>query len=182
MESREKLYWKSCIAGNMSKLVVHPDLVLRSGKAQPERKKCSARIPVIPFPFLNLPPNIQIKIFKIWLVKPDMIHAISRMCPKGSAEVNQRARDGFPRRFHWSKGSCAIAQAKEPGEVLKLLLVSKDFLHMGATTFYAHNTFGFSSTGEFGRFIKGIGEARSEDSVYQSMLDRCQNATREIRW
>jgi len=55
-----------------------------------------------------------------------------------------------------------MADAKQPNEELRLLLVSKAFYHMGGSCFYAFNKFALSSLGELARYLKGIGEARRQ--------------------
>jgi hypothetical protein len=165
--------------GNMSGKVIHPDLTFCSrndllddelqGSGQQNQhatihKAGESRqaVPLIPFNFTGLPSKIQAMIFKVWLTKSGVVHAISRLCPFEETPPDRSTASNYPHRFHWGDGPCAIRTAAKPAEVLSLLLVSRQFNHIGATCFFATNHFAFSSLGEFGRFIKGMGQARSQ--------------------
>ncbi|KAI0477357.1 hypothetical protein GGR56DRAFT_404392 [Xylariaceae sp. FL0804] len=125
-----------------------------------------------PFRFEDLPPTIQTKIFGMWLIWPGrLIHCISRLdsenAPVNFPKKNEDEGENLPskrtylhHRIHFSRRPCFIPAAKRPGDLLRLLLVSKRFCYIGAHAFYGANTLSFSSLSEFGKFAAGIGEAR----------------------
>lgn len=116
--------------------------------------------------FHSLPIEIQGQIFKYIWVKPGPIHCLSRLDPVNvplKPEYFPAANSGatgLPHRFFFGSGKCSIMTAYLPSQILAPLLVSKRWFHIGVTAFYGMNTFAFSSFGEFGRFMKGIGTRR----------------------
>ena len=161
--------------------MVHPDIELATPAIIVPGGRCrdpfSARWPQVPnngqpFPFEELPMDIQDKIFRLWLYKDGfLVHCFSRLDPyqplehfPTEEELGAR-RSGLPRGFFWAHGrtKCSLTHdVRRPNDVLRLLLVNKHFYFIGVHCFYALNTFAFSSLGEFGRFTKGIGKARME--------------------
>ncbi|KAK8022984.1 hypothetical protein PG991_006865 [Apiospora marii] len=65
----------------------------------------------------------------------------------------------FLQGFFWGgeDRQCCVTLVHRPNSVLRLLLVCKRWLYLGVHAFYGLNTFAFSSLGELGRFMKGIG-------------------------
>ncbi|KAK0709819.1 hypothetical protein B0T26DRAFT_619536, partial [Lasiosphaeria miniovina] len=125
------------------------------------------------FPFERLPWKVQASIFHMWLFKyGQLVHAFSRLDPfeQPAAFPNDEElgrQTGFKHVFYWGSSRCNITHdCFDPNDVLRVLLVSKRFLFIGAHCFYGLNTFAFSSLGEFARFSHGIGYAR---------LDRLQH-------
>ncbi|KAK8116153.1 hypothetical protein PG984_012655 [Apiospora sp. TS-2023a] len=90
-----------------------------------------------PFPFNRLDRDIQERIFRYLFVK----------------------KTSPLQRFFWGgeNRDCCVTLAHQPNNVLRLLLVCKRWLYLGVHAFYGLNTFAFSSLGELGRFMKGIG-------------------------
>ncbi|KAK1834145.1 hypothetical protein QBC39DRAFT_252920, partial [Podospora conica] len=127
------------------------------------------------FPFERLPASIKVLIFKNWLFKEGkLVHCFSRLdgfqAPAtfpSAAELLIRGsnprqyRSGLPTGFYWGDRECSITNdCKKPCDILRLLLVCKEFNFIGAHIFFGLNTFAFSSLGEFYRFGKGIGKPR----------------------
>ncbi|KAK7976058.1 hypothetical protein PG989_014521 [Apiospora arundinis] len=110
-------------------------------------------IPRRPFNFNGLDRDIQERIFRYLFVKTNLVHCLSRLDP-GNRPLEPRP----PHRFFWGKDrDCIVTLAHRPNSVLRLLLVCKRWLYLGVHAFYGLNTFAFSSLGELGRFMKGIG-------------------------
>lgn len=97
-EARKDAYKKSCKAGNMSTIVIHPDLKLRSSFALPV-EETPTFAPATPFKFGDLPTSVQARIFRIWLTKRKPLHCLSRMCPYGQVPIAAHVADGYPRRL-----------------------------------------------------------------------------------
>ena len=130
---------------------------------QPDRPGSSR-----PFPFENLPWEIQGKILQQVLYKEgQLVHCISRLDPfeapasfPDDTELGAR-RSGLPKRFFFGRGACSIARGGgDPGEELGVLAASRRMHFLGVHIFYGLNTFAFSSLGELGRFCQGSGAAR----------------------
>ncbi|KAK7991883.1 hypothetical protein PG996_013104 [Apiospora saccharicola] len=107
-----------------------------------------------PFPFNRLDRDIQERIFRYLFVKKDLVHCLSRLDPGNEPLVARPLQ-----RFFWGgeNRDCCVTLAHRPNSVLRLLLVCKRWLYLGVHAFYGLNTFAFSSLGELGRFMKGIG-------------------------
>ncbi|KAK4443594.1 hypothetical protein QBC34DRAFT_336665, partial [Podospora aff. communis PSN243] len=127
--------------------------------------------PFRPFKFMDLPLEIQARIFKLWLHKDGrLVHCFSRLdffdppADFPTAEELGPKRSGLNTGFYWGAGRrCSLAQdLQDPNDALRVLLVNKHFNFIGAHCFYGLNTFAFSSLGEFFRFCQGIGRARAE--------------------
>ncbi|KAK0751204.1 hypothetical protein B0T18DRAFT_302761, partial [Schizothecium vesticola] len=126
------------------------------------------------FAFARLPPDVKVKIFKLWLFKDKLVHCFSRLdrfkpptnFPSAEDLVVRNSdppvrRSGLPRGFYWGDRECSLTlDCRRPSDVLRLLLVSQEFNFIGVHCFYGMNTFAFSSLGEFYRFGKGIGLSR----------------------
>jgi hypothetical protein len=115
-----------------------------------------------PFNFACLPREIQSRIFRLWLVKKNPIHCLSRLDHQVPARTDPTR---LRHKFWWKKSKCPVYNAEDPNEILRILLVSKRWYYIGVHCFYGLNTFAFSSLGEFGRFAQGIGLARLERIV-----------------
>lgn len=156
-----EVYNQCCKEENMSMVLQrrHPDIVFVACDAasRPCRDVYSANIRSIPvpggqsFPFTRLPPELKVKIFKLWLVKEGkIVHCFSRLdrfkppttFPLAEDLVirgtNPRERrSGLPRGFYWGDRECSLTRdCKKPCDVLRLLLVSKEFNFIGAFTLY----------------------------------------------
>ena len=110
------------------------------------------------YQFHRLPPRCVKRVFELLLHKKGhLIHCVSRLDPylPPTAKVVSP-----PHVFHWGCQECVITDAKDPNDVLSILLVCKRFLFLGAHAFYGLNTFAFSSLGEFNVFCGGIGPSR----------------------
>ncbi|KAI1100627.1 hypothetical protein F4804DRAFT_318389 [Jackrogersella minutella] len=120
------------------------------------------------FPFKQLPCEVQIKIFRLVFVRQDLIHCLSRLDLSNPPlrdefpESDDERRSHLPTGFHFGTRPCQIALARDPTTVLSPLLVSKRWHFIGVHAFYGHNTFAFSSLGEWHRFCNGISAARVE--------------------
>lgn len=108
-----------------------------------------------PFKFKDLPPALQLKVLSLLLVCPgQIIHAISRLDPFVAPTVMHRnvlGRESLMHKFHVGPqrvSSVSITHAKDPQDVLKFLLVCKQWHFLGCNLFYGLNTFAFSSLGE----------------------------------
>ena len=109
--------------------------------------------PLRPFNFDRLDRDIQERIFRYLFVKTDLVHCLSRLDP-GNRPLTPRPLN----RFFWGGNrQCVVSLAHRPNNVLRLLLVCKRWLYLGVHAFYGLNTFAFSSLGELGRFMRGIG-------------------------
>ncbi|KAH7020860.1 uncharacterized protein B0I36DRAFT_353600 [Microdochium trichocladiopsis] len=133
----------------------------RFTRTQPLQLLCA---PKKHFAFAKLPPEVQAKIFRISLVKENLIHCLSRLDRKNAppnfpAERRPRHTE-LPNRFHVGGEPCCVSTASKPNDVLMILLVCKRWCYLGVHAFYGNNTFAFSSLGELGRFCRGIGPAR----------------------
>ncbi|KAM7202524.1 hypothetical protein V8F33_002744, partial [Rhypophila sp. PSN 637] len=124
-------------------------------------------VPEVPFPFEQLPWNIQASIFQLWLHKEgQLVHPLSRLDLYAEltalpAEEDLDGCSGLPRGFYWGKPRYNVTDdRRDPNDVLRILLVSKRFYFIGVHCFYGLNTFAFSSLGEFDRFCNGITDAR----------------------
>ncbi|KAI1638236.1 hypothetical protein F4809DRAFT_660039 [Biscogniauxia mediterranea] len=178
------IYKDCCKQEDMSQVVstTHPDLtIVEKELTIEELRRCNSpqrgRRPGPPeaggfsgqaFAFEALPMNIQARIFRSLLVKGKLIHCISRLDPvnppvdfppEGSQE------NLLLHRFHYRPEPCHIPRAKQPRQLLDILLVSKRWYFIGVHIFYGSNTFAFSSLGELGLFCTGIGRARAERIV-----------------
>lgn len=105
------------------------------------------------YSFGDLPIHVKQRIFKLLFSYPDkLIHAISRLDqfvePAEIPPVGGR-RSGLLNRFHvtgkYSGHSCSLTYAIKGNDLLAPLLVSRQFLFLGAHAFYGCNTFAFSS-------------------------------------
>lgn len=103
--------------------------------------------------FSDLPVYIKQRIFKFLFSYTDkLIHAISRLDqfvePAEIPLVGGR-RSGLLNRFHitgkYSGHGCSLTYAIKGNDLLAPLLVSRQFLFLGAHAFYGGNTFAFSS-------------------------------------
>ncbi|OTA61527.1 hypothetical protein K449DRAFT_434608 [Hypoxylon sp. EC38] len=201
--SYEEIYRLSCKQENMSQklTVFHPDFCLQNKEVEARRRrgtKClenrrflSIILPHIftrlqpvshyllewhtrPFPFEQLPLEVQINIFRRVFVKRTLIHCLSRLDPSNPPEdfpeEDEKGRSQLPTRFHFGTSPCQIALARKPNDVLKALLVCKRWYFIGVHAFYGANTFAFSSLGEWHRFCNGIGRARVERLVNVELM------------
>ncbi|OTA91874.1 hypothetical protein M434DRAFT_32268 [Hypoxylon sp. CO27-5] len=177
--SYEKIYRLSCKQENMSQklTVFHPDFCLRNEEI--EARPQSVSHPLLewhqrPFPFEQLPLEIQINIFRRVFVKRTLIHCLSRLDPSNPPEdFPEKDETGYsqlPTRFHFGTSPCQISLARKPNDVLKALLVCKRWYFIGVHAFYGANTFAFSSLGEWHRFCNGIGRARVERLVNVELM------------
>ncbi|CAJ2505097.1 Uu.00g124910.m01.CDS01 [Anthostomella pinea] len=126
-----------------------------------------------PFPFEKLPNDIQIRIFKLLLVTPKLIHCITRLDPVNPpVDFPAAGQLGnlYLHRFHFGAKPCFIPRAPQPNHVLSPLLVCKRWLFIGSHAFYGANTFAFSSLGELRKFFTGIGKARAERIVNVELM------------
>ncbi|KAK8014595.1 hypothetical protein PG990_007891 [Apiospora arundinis] len=122
-------------------------------RQDPQLPPADEEIPRRPFNFNGLDRDIQERIFRYLFVKTNLVHCLSRLDP-GNRPLEPRP----PHRFFWGKDrDCIVTLAHRPNSVLRLLLVCKRWLYLGVHAFYGLNTFAFSSLGELGRFMKGIG-------------------------
>lgn len=88
-----------------------------------------------PFDFESLPIKIQSRIFRLWLVKGNPIHALSRLQRRGVLRVQDRVgQSGFPNRFWWKRSPCCVYTAEDPNDILRVLLVCKRWLYVGAVS------------------------------------------------
>lgn len=119
-----------------------------------------------PFPFEELPWELQVKIFRLVFVKRGLVHCLSRLDPfvppSDFPAENEENHSQLPKRFHFGTSPCQIRRARRPNDFLRPLLVCKRWYFVGVHAFYGANTFAFSSLGEFHRFFNGIGAARVE--------------------
>jgi hypothetical protein len=122
--------------------------------------------------FEGLPANALRRLFELIFYQSGRpIHAISRLDPYYEPLKAPDHGNGLLHRFHIGTRRCNVTfTAKEPGELLDLLLVCKRWAFIGIHAFYGLNTFAFSSLGEFGRFCKGIGEPRVQRLQRLDML------------
>ncbi|OLN95996.1 hypothetical protein CCHL11_07101 [Colletotrichum chlorophyti] len=118
------------------------------------------------FPFDRLATSVQANVIKFVLFHENhLVHCISRLDPHVPPEEPAQStirRSGLLHRFHLSGQSCNITYALKPNKHLALLLTCKKWYYLGVHAFYGLNTFAFSSLGEFGRFVAGIGPARRQ--------------------
>ncbi|KAF4922943.1 hypothetical protein CGCVW01_v004964 [Colletotrichum viniferum] len=126
------------------------------------------------FPFKKLPSEVRAKILTFVFVQDHkLMHCISRLdpflAPDEPVQPSSR-RTGLLNRFHVSGSSCSVTYAIKPNEHLALFLVCKEWYFLGAHAFYGLNTFAFSSIGEFARFFRGIGKARSQRIQHVELL------------
>ncbi|KAI1777363.1 hypothetical protein F4818DRAFT_439721 [Hypoxylon cercidicola] len=189
--SYRSIYRKSCKQENMSMTlaVFHPDFCLQMEEssrpqkymsretALPENMPPDRHPPQLewrPFPFEELPFDIQAKIFRLVFVRRALVHCLSRLDPfvapsdfPGDDEMN---RSQLPKKFHFGTSPCQIRRARKPNDVLRPLLVCKRWYFIGVHAFYGANTFAFSSLGEWHRFCNGIGCARVERIVNVELM------------
>lgn len=114
--------------------------------------------------FDKLPNTILIKILnEVLLFSGQVVHIFSRLDPYEPAADYRTARR-LPGRIYISNGVQArISLTRDtlcPRRLLSPLCVNRKWHFFGAHIFYGTNTFAFSSFGEFGRFCKGIGQAK----------------------
>ncbi|KAI0593239.1 hypothetical protein F4775DRAFT_597425 [Biscogniauxia sp. FL1348] len=176
------IYRDCCKQEDMSQVLstTHPDLTIVEKRLTPEqlRRYNSPHrgrhlgppegFSGEPFPFEALPISIQARIFRSMLVKGTLIHCISRLDPVNPPvdfPPEGSRQNLLLHRFHYRPEPCHIPRAKQPRQVLDILLVSKRWYFIGAHIFYGSNTFAFSSLGELGLFCTGIGQARVERIV-----------------
>ncbi|KAI0002633.1 hypothetical protein F4779DRAFT_130203 [Xylariaceae sp. FL0662B] len=179
----EYIYRQSCKQENMSqkKDIVHPDITLSKTLSEALSETLSENDSehespsppdddytdgCLPFPFEKLPTETQGRILYMALVKPTLIHCLSRLDPYYPPD-NFPAEDDPKRtqllnRFHYGTSPCCINRARKPNDTLAPLLVCKRWYFIGVHAFYGANTFAFSSLGEWHRFCNGIGKARVE--------------------
>ncbi len=126
------------------------------------------------FPFEELPKDSQGRIFKMVFAQNTLIHCLSRLDrgqePLDFPEEHNRRRTGLLHRFHMGTRPCVVTLAHKPSNVLRPLLVCKRWLFIGVHAFYGINTFAFSSLGELGKFLNGIGRARVERIQHIELL------------
>lgn len=105
------------------------------------------------YSFHDLPGCAQERIFQFLFWYPDrLIHAISRLDPFLEPEdvppIGGK-RSGLLNRFHitWKQHGrrCSLTYALKGKDLLAPLLVSRQFLFLGAHAFYGRNIFAFSS-------------------------------------
>ncbi|KAF3801722.1 hypothetical protein GCG54_00014938 [Colletotrichum gloeosporioides] len=126
------------------------------------------------FPFKKLPSEVRTKILTFVFVQDHkLMHCISRLdpflAPDEPVQPSSK-RTGLLNRFHVSGSSCSVTYAIKPNEHLALFSVCKEWYFIGAHAFYGLNTFAFSSIGEFARFFRGIGKARSQRIQHVELL------------
>ncbi|KAH0440202.1 hypothetical protein CcaCcLH18_02572 [Colletotrichum camelliae] len=126
------------------------------------------------FPFTKLPFEVRAKILTFVFVQDHrLMHCISRLdpflAPDEPVQPSSK-RTGLLNRFHVSGSSCSVTHAIKPNDHLALFLVCKEWYFLGAHAFYGLNTFAFSSIGEFARFFRGIGKARSQRIQHVELL------------
>ncbi|KAK5661909.1 hypothetical protein OQA88_10018 [Cercophora sp. LCS_1] len=186
MDGWTDIYKRSCKEENMSSILtnIHPDirLVAPSDIRRPYFSYDYSQFPrrdhvdgEAPFPFLDLPLEVQGKIFKLWLHQEGkLVHCMSRLDPfvaprvfPSPEQLAETGRSGLPKRFYWGPRHFNLNHdGVEPQDLLRILLVNRHFHYIGTHCFYATNTFAFSSLGELFRFMQGIQRAR---------LDRVQH-------
>lgn len=150
-------------------LYVHPDIRLVAASDDSEQEihtysEKKVRDPREFHRFNDLPANVQADIFRRWLcMDRRLVHCLSRLDPFQAPPAMPPSRSGLLNRFYWGEErDCNITQdTHDPQDILRLLLVCKSFYFKGVHAFYGTNTFAFSSLGEFHRFCKGIGAART---------------------
>ena len=122
----------------------------------------------VPFPFAKLPGVVQVRVLEMLLVKSgQLVHCLSRLDPFvpparfPSAEELGENRSGYRNVFFWGGRECSITEdGVDPNQLLAILSTSRRLFFLGSHIFYGGNTFSFSSLGELGRFMQGIGLAR----------------------
>jgi hypothetical protein len=119
----------------------------------------------LPFRFNALPREIQGRIFLLVFRKPGPVHCLSRLdkwnCPESVPAACFGRKFKLPHRFSFGdEEAVSVTTAYLPSQILAPLLVCKRWLYIGAAAFYGTNTFSFSSLGEFGAFMSGIGTRR----------------------
>ncbi|KAH6647409.1 hypothetical protein BKA67DRAFT_386045 [Truncatella angustata] len=192
----------SCRQGNMSMnpKTVHPDLqwagrkytdrqlrrprddlqrdevLLLSQDKQSDAAEGGEIVTIPPFPFDKLPLNVQHRVFQYLLVKPGLIHCLSRLSQKNEPREDgvfpfaSSGKCGFPHRFVIGNQGVSNTWTWKGSDVLYPLLVSQRWLYVGLHTFYGMNTFAFSSLGELGRFFNGIGQSRAERVAHIELM------------
>lgn len=114
--------------------------------------------------FNKLPNAILIKVLhEILLFSGQVVHIFSRLDPY-EPSADSRTAQRLPGRIYISNGVRAcISLTRDtlcPRRLLSPLCVNRKWHFFGAHIFYGTNTFAFSSFGEFGRFCRGIGQAK----------------------
>ena len=105
------------------------------------------------YSFHDLPKASQGRIIQMVFLYPErLIHAISRLdefVEPESIPPNDGKCSGLLNRFHFTRKehgrSCSLTYAMKGNDLLAPLLVSRQFLFLGAHAFYGCNTFAFSS-------------------------------------
>ncbi|KAI1326608.1 hypothetical protein F5Y16DRAFT_374764 [Xylariaceae sp. FL0255] len=142
------------------------------------------------FNFEKLPISVQHQIFSYLIPTKRLIHCLSRLDPMNPPldfvfppqPMNARGNSlgsGYPHRFHIGKKRCSIVKADKPNDVLSYFLVSKRWYYILSHHFFTHNSFAFSSLGEFGRFCNGSGKARVERLVNIEIMWRGSHMPRQ---
>lgn len=159
--------------------LLHPDIRLRHPKnnhpifstSSGESDSTRSSTPFDPAPapanfrgFDKLPNTTLIKILnEVLHFSGQVVHVFSRLDPYEPAADYRTARR-LPGRIYISNGVRAyISLTRDtlcPRGLLSPLCVNRRWHFFGAHIFYGTNTFAFSSFGEFGRFCKGIGQAK----------------------
>lgn len=170
-------YKQSNISINLN--LLHPDIRLRQPEDDNPIFSTSSRVTdstrfnttINPAPapanfrgFAKLPNMILIKILtEVLLFSRQVVHIFSRLDPYQPAADSRTARR-LPGRIYISDGKRAYisltCDTLCPRRLLSPLCVSRRWHFFGSHIFYGTNTFAFSSFGEFGRFCKGIGQAK----------------------
>lgn len=92
----KSIYKLACRQGNMSFKTLHPGLLFKESSTL--HKRCRATpVPSKPFAFSGLPAEVQAEIFRMWLVKPTVIHCISRTDPHGENGISSTSGYGQPK-------------------------------------------------------------------------------------
>lgn len=115
--------------------------------------------------YKKFPPHLIARIVMYVLLMNTRVHAVTRF--DKYTEIPWQGPVGcgtrLPHRLALeSKRNRQIDTLPKPNDILAFLGVSKFFCEIGTECFYMLNTFVFSSLGEMGYFLTGIGRARRQ--------------------
>lgn len=139
--------------------------------------------------FAELPLEILGSILRYAVVfEGQPVHVVTRLdpfqAPDRRAVIPDIGKRGqkVPRlhRFLIGSGNFRLSQAPDPNVVLAPLLVCKKWCYIAGNLFYSHNLFCFSSFGELGCFMSGIGARLQRIQHVELLWIGCQAVTFKI--
>ncbi|KAI8151972.1 hypothetical protein K4K49_010092 [Colletotrichum sp. SAR 10_70] len=181
----KKIYNLCCKEENMSSRVdlIHPNLRLRHPTARDVQKEIETEISTAQLDIESDDGNesdttvvrarsLSNASEELFVRDSEPPEGIASLSTEKEAE-SPSTMSGFPFKKLPSEVRTKIltvTYAIKPNEHLALFLVCKEWYFLGAHAFYGLNTFAFSSIGEFARFFRGIGKARSQRIQHVELL------------